>query len=131
MTVVYQGEKHCQLMHDPSGALIETDAPKDNHGKGQAFSPTDLTSVSLLSCMLTTIAIKMENAELSFNHSKGHVYKIMGNAPRKIVELRVELELPKILTTEQRTQAENAALSCPVKLSLHPDILISTTFLYK
>lgn len=130
MKALYQGSKHCLLTHLPSQSDIQTDAPKDNHGKGECFSPTDLTSVSLLSCMLTTMAIKTEPLGYKLDGINGTVEKIMLSDPRRIGELRLEIHLPNVLTSEQRLNLENIALGCPVKESLHPTLLISTSFYY-
>ncbi len=130
MSVLYQGSKHCLLTHTPSNSEIQTDAPKDNHGKGECFSPTDLTSASLLSCMLTTMAIKTEPLGYELNGVHGTVEKIMLSEPRRIGELRVEIHLPKNLSSDQRLNLENIAQSCPVKESLHPTLLVSSSFFY-
>ena len=130
MSVLYQGFKHCLLTHTPSSSEIQTDAPKDNHGKGECFSPTDLTSVSLLSCMLTTMAIKAEPLGYKLDGITGTVEKIMVADPRRIGELRIEIHLPKTLTSDQRLNLENIAFTCPVKESLHPSLLVSSTFFY-
>ncbi len=130
MSVIYQGSKHCLLTHTPSNSEIQTDAPKDNHGKGEYFSPTDLTSVSLLSCMLTTMAIKTEPLGYQLNGIRGTIEKIMLLEPRRIGELRVEIHLPKTLTPDQRLNLENIAFSCPVKESLHSTLLVSSSFFY-
>ncbi|MBL7545244.1 MAG: OsmC family protein [Bdellovibrionaceae bacterium] len=130
MKAHYQGSKHCLLTHIPSSAHIQTDAPKDNHGKGECFSPTDLTAVSLLSCVLTTMAIKTEPLGYKLDDIHGTVEKIMISDPRRIGELRMQIHLPKSLSSEQRLNLENIAAGCPVKESLHPSILISTTYFY-
>ena len=130
MKALYQGSKHCLLTHLPSSSQIQTDAPKDNQGKGECFSPTDLTASSLLSCMLTTMAIKTEDLGYQLNGIYGTVEKIMISEPRRIGELRLEIHLPKILNTEQRLNLENISLGCPVKESLHPNIMVSMSFHY-
>lgn len=130
MNVFYQGSKHCLLSHQPSQTEIQTDAPRDNHGKGECFSPTDLTAVSLLSCAITTMAIKTEPLGYNLNGIHGSVEKIMISDPRRIGELRLQIYLPKSLTAEQRINLENIAATCPVKESLHPTILVSSTYYY-
>lgn len=130
MKAIYQGAKHCELIHLPSKSVIQTDAPKDNHGKGESFSPTDMTAVSLLSCILTTMAIKTEPEGYKLDGIHGTVDKIMVTDPRRIGELRMEIHLPKYLSQEQRLNLENIAAGCPVKESLHPDTLISATYIY-
>lgn len=130
MKALYQGSKHCLLTHLPSQSEIQTDAPKDNHGKGECFSPTDMTAASLLSCILTTMAIKTEPLGYKLDGIHGTVEKIMIADPRRIGELRLEIHLPKSLTSDQRLNLENIAAGCPVKESLHPDTLISSTYFY-
>ncbi len=130
MKAIYKGTKNCELTHLPSHSMIQTDAPKDNHGKGEHFSPTDLTSVSLLSCILTTMAIKTETMGYKLDGIHGTVEKIMVAEPRRIGELRMEIHLPKSLTSEQRLNLENISAKCPVKESLNPQILVSTTYHY-
>ena len=128
MKALYQGSKHCLLTHLPSHSEIQTDAPKDNHGKGECFSPTDMTAASLLSCILTTMAIKTEPLGYKLEGIHGTVEKIMVTDPRRIGELRLEIHLPKTLTSDQRLNLENIAAGCPVKESLHTDTLISSTY---
>lgn len=130
MKATYTGEKHCQLFHEPSGSEISTDAPKDNHGRGEAFSPTDLCSISLGSCMLTVMAIAAEKEGLSLLGSEVEVLKGMKADPRRIGTLGVKLRLPQALSIDWRTKLENIALNCPVKLSLHPDIDFQIQFQY-
>ncbi|MCB0368684.1 MAG: OsmC family protein [Bdellovibrionales bacterium] len=130
LNIKYLGEKNCSLVHEPSGASIMTDAPKDNHGKGESFSATDLFAASLVSCMLLTMAIKGEPLGYDFEGCYGKVIKEMASDPRKIKKLTVELHLKKNLNPEQKNFLENTAFGCPVKLSLHPDIIIASTFIY-
>lgn len=130
MKALYQGSKHCLMTHLPSQSQIQTDAPKDNHGKGECFSPTDLTASSLLSCMLTTMAIKTESLGYKLDGINGTIEKVMVSDPRRIGELRLEIHLPKNLTAEQRLNLENIAMGCPVKESLHPSVLVSASFYY-
>lgn len=130
MSIVYQGEKHCELTHGPSGQIISTDAPKDNNGRGEAFSPTDLCAVSLGTCMLTVMAIQAEKENISLHGSSAHVTKDMQAAPRKISRIGVQLNLPAALSQEWRQRLEQVAQTCPVKLSLHPDIVTDIRFHY-
>lgn len=131
MRVAYQGQKHCELVHGPSGSVIETDAPKDNHGKGENFSPTDLIGASLASCALTTMAIVCEREAIPFEKATATVGKIMTQSPpRKIESLVLQFSLPASLTTEQRAKMELTAKNCPVHLSLHPDLKIPMEFRY-
>ena len=119
---VYQGHKHCQATHEPSGSQLETDAPKDNQGLGERFSPTDLVATALGTCILTTMAIVAERDGVDIKGSKISTEKVMNNNPRKIASLKTVIELPKSIPLDYRTKIENVAHACPVKKSLHPDI---------
>lgn len=123
-TGIYQGELNCQLTHGPSGQAIDTDAPKDNHGRGLAFSPTDLFCAALGSCMVTTMAIAAKN-RLGFDIPgvKWEVTKEMSaDAPRRIVRIstQVWMSIPK--AKDPDGILERAAQSCPVKKSLSPEV---------
>lgn len=131
MNVIYQGDKHCELTHGPSGQTISTDAPKDNNGRGEAFSPTDLCTVSLATCALTVMAIAAEKEGVSLKGSTASVTKEMRNDPREISRIGLTLKMPKALTPEWRQRLETIALNCPVKRSLNPSIKIETTFSYE
>lgn len=128
MSVVYQGEKHCQLSHEPSGSHIHTDAPKDNNGKGEAFSPTDLLGAATGACMLTVMAIAAEKDGVDLKHSRVDVTKEMLSHPRKINRLTVTLHMPSNVPHDYRKKLEDIALNCPVKLSLNPDIEMPVLF---
>lgn len=130
MTGTYTGEKHCTTEHGPSKRVLETDAPKDNQGRGESFSPTDLVATALGTCMLTTMAIMAERNGINVTNSRMSVEKEMTAAPRKIGRLMTVLELPKSLTPEWRQRLEAAAMSCPVAKSLHPDVKIPVNFIY-
>lgn len=130
MHVLYQGQKHCELTHGPSGIKISTDAPKDNNGRGEAFSPTDLCTVSLAACKLTTMAILAEKENVSLNGSFAEVTKEMTASPRRIARMGVTLHLPASLSNEWRKRLEVAAHDCPVSKSLHPDVMIDAKYLY-
>lgn len=130
MSVIYQGEKHCELTHGPSGQIIATDAPKDNNGRGEAFSPTDLCAVSLATCMLTVMAIQAEKEGVDLRGSTARVTKEMQASPRRISKIGVTLSLPSHLSAEWRQKLETTAHHCPVKLSLHPDIQLDVVFQY-
>lgn len=123
--VIYLTDLRAQAEHLASGNTIITDAPVDNHGKGQAFSPTDLAATSLGSCMLTVLGIYAQANGIVMDGSEAGITKIMSKeGPRRIVGIDVDL---KIRTTEkmdekQRTILERVARTCPVSLSLHPDI---------
>lgn len=130
VTAKYEGEKHCELVHGPSQAVISTDAPKDNNGKGEAFSPTDLVAAATGSCMLTVMAIMAEKDGVDLKGSYTTVEKEMVLNPRRIGKLTVNVFMPKHIDEPYRTKLENAALTCPVKKSLHPDLQLPIQFHY-
>lgn len=130
LNIRYSGNKNCSLQHEPSNSSMNTDAPKDNHGKGETFSPTDLMAASLVSCMLTTIAIKAEPQGYDFSGCYGKVIKEMNNDPRRIKKLTTELHFKKNLDSDQKNFLENIAMGCPVKLSLSSEVIVSATFIY-
>ena len=131
MNVVYSGHKHCELVHGPSGSKLETDAPKDNQGRGEKFSPTDLLGASLASCVLTTIAIFAEKENLgSIEGAKAKVTKDMASNPRRVAELAMEIQMPKGIAKESRQRIEEIAEGCPVKRSLNPEIKTPIKFIY-
>lgn len=126
VTAIYQGQKHCQATHEPSGSVIETDAPKDNQGLGEKFSPTDLVATALGTCILTTVAIVAERDGLDIKNSTIEVEKHMSTSPRRISQLVVKLNLPKNVDEKFRGKLKHAAEACPVAKSLHPDTQIVT-----
>jgi len=131
MNVLYKGGLHCELKHEPSGSEIETDAPKDNQGRGERFSPTDLMGAALGSCILTTMAIVAERDGIKFEGARAQTEKEMIREPRRIGSLRTRITLPVSIAPESRKKLENAAHHCPVHKSLHPDIDASITFVYE
>jgi uncharacterized OsmC-like protein len=130
MSVVYQGQKHCELTHGPSGSRIETDAPRDNQGKGERFSPTDLVGAALASCILTTMALVAERDGVSIEGATAEVVKEMNPDPRRIKALPVLVRMPAHLAPEQRAKLERVANHCPVHRSLHPDVDARISFEY-
>jgi putative redox protein len=128
----YVGSLRCEVVHDPSGARIGTDAPKDNEGEGALFSPTDLVGAALGTCVATTIAIVARRRGFDVAAMRWKVEKEMTtSAPRRIARLGVTLWLPASLTAEQRQVAERAAHACPVHASLHPDVEAPIDFVYE
>lgn len=130
-TIIYEGNLRSRLTHLQSGTVIETDAPIDNMGKGERFSPTDLLATSLGSCMITTMAIRAADMQLNFDNTIISITKIMSkDAPRRVVKIIVEFNFATTFnaTTQQKQQLERIALNCPVQKSLHPDIVVETTF---
>lgn len=130
ISATYTGEKHCQSIHEPSGTVLETDAPKDNQGRGESFSPTDLVATALGTCILTTIAIVAERDGVDVKGARMSVEKEMSPPPRKIASLKTVIELPAVLNEDYRHKLETIANSCPVKRSLHPDVLVPVEFRY-
>lgn len=113
----------CSAKHGLSEAIIETDAPIDNHGRGEAFSPTDLCASSLGVCMLTILGIVAKDHEVDIGDVRGRVIKEMSSdLPRRIAKITVEIEVPLPADYPKRELIEQAAMSCPVHFSLHPDI---------
>lgn len=130
-TARYAGHLRTEATHTASGSVIQTDAPTDNHGRGEAFSPTDLVSTSLGSCMMTIMGIVAERHQLNLVDSTFAVVKHMSlEAPRRIVQIDVTFALPAMLSPTERTLLERAAHTCPVALSLHPDIRQNVVFEY-
>ena len=131
ITSTYQGQKHCQATHEPSGSVLETDAPKDNQGLGEKFSPTDLVATAFGTCILTTVAIVAERDGVDTTGAKISVEKVMStDGPRRIVSLKTFIEMPQSITTDYRHKIELIANSCPVKKSLHPDIITQIEIKY-
>jgi len=119
----YDGELRCSAKHSLSGAIIETDAPIDNHGRGEAFSPTDLCASSLGVCMLTILGIVAKDHEVDIGDVRGRVIKEMSSdLPRRIAKITIEIKVPLPADHPKRELIEQAAMSCPVHFSLHPDI---------
>jgi uncharacterized OsmC-like protein len=128
--ITYLGELRTTCEHLQSGTTILTDAPTDNHGKGEAFSPTDLVATSLGSCMISIMAIKSKDLDVDLVDSSVEITKIMQAEPRKIAKIIVSLQLPDT-TEKNKVILERAAMTCPVFLSLHPDIEKDVTFHWK
>jgi putative redox protein len=132
MTAVYVGDLRCRTTHDPSGTEIETDAPKDNMGKGECFSPTDLVGAALAACALTTMAIVAKRDGVPFAGARAEVVKEMTAQPtRRIGALPLKITLPASLPAAYRAKLENAAHACPVHKSLHPDVKAEMLFVYE
>jgi len=120
--ITYTGEKHCSLTHGPSGTVIQTDAPKDNQGKGESFSPTDLVAAALGSCILTTVAVLAEKEGWTLGNARATVEKNMSPPPRRIESLSVVIQIEGPLSPQQQTKVKEWALTCPVHRSLHPEV---------
>lgn len=121
--LTYEGDLHCSATHLPSGNTLVTDAPLDNNGRGQAFSPTDLVATALGSCMATVIGIVARRKELPVEGMTVNVRKFMSeDLPRRIHRLELDLRIPLPATHPDRKLLESAANGCPVHHSIHPDI---------
>lgn len=129
--ITYEGDLHAEAVHGPSRNKLSTDAPKDNEGRGESFSPTDLVATALGTCMVTIMGIAARRRELALEGAKVRVVKHMVVEPvRRIGKLEVVFDLPAGLGDDDRKVLERAALACPVHKSLHPDIEIPVTFNY-
>ncbi|MHC4814068.1 MAG: OsmC family protein [Planctomycetota bacterium] len=126
----YDGNLRCTATHGPSGAQLQTDAPKDNHGLGQSFSPTDLVATAYATCVVTIMGIVAQRDGIDITGARARVIKGMAAEPRRIGQLPLEIELPAQLTGEQRQLLENAARGCPVSKSISPEIDAAITFVY-
>ena len=124
----YLGGLRTEATHLQSGTKIITDAPTDNKGKGEAFSPTDLLAESLAGCILTTMAIAGDVHGINIDGTEAEVTKIMQPSPRKVAEIVVNLKFPKSYDEKERNILERAAHTCPVALSLNPDVKQTVTF---
>ena len=120
--VTYLGNLRTSCEHLKSGSTYITDAPTDNNGKGEAFSPTDTVATGLANCMLTMMGIKASSLEVSLDGSEAMVTKSMAANPRRISKIEVVMQLPSDVTAKAQKILENTANTCPVHHSLHPDI---------
>lgn len=131
--VVYEGDLHCRATHGPSGSVVATDAPTDNGGRGESFSPTDLVATGLGTCLVTIMGLVARRDGLAIEGTRVHVVKEMVQEPiRRIGALRVTIEVVNgaSLSETVRQKLERAAKQCPVHQSLHPDIQIPIEFRY-
>lgn len=126
--VTYNGNLRTTCEHIRSGNTFVTDAPIDNNGMGEAFSPTDTAATALASCMITVMGIKAMDLEVDLAGATAEVTKHMGSNPRRIVKLEIKLELPKVVSEKHRTILERIGDTCPVHFSLHPDIEKDITY---
>lgn len=124
---VYRGELRCEATHGPSGAVLVTDAPVDNEGRGESFSPTDLVATALGTCMMTILGIVARRHDLDVTGATVQVTKEMAAKPRRIARLAVLLRIPAKPEERLRRLLEQAVLACPVHHSLHPEIELPIT----
>jgi putative redox protein len=130
-TARYVGQLRTEATHVASGNSIQTDAPTDNHGRGEAFSPTDLVSTALGACMMTVMGIVAERHQLDLSNSTFSVTKHMStDTPRRIAQIDVAFQLPAALAPADRALLERTARTCPVALSLNPEIRQEISFAY-
>ena len=129
-TILYKGQLRTAATHLQSQSIIETDAPTDNHGKGERFSPTDLVATALGSCMLTMMGIKSADMSINLDGTSVDIQKHMKPDPRRIGGIDVVIRFPEglQLSDKEKTILQNTALSCPVAKSLHPDLLQNISF---
>ena len=129
--IIYKGDLRTEMTHLQSSSIVLTDAPVDNQGKGELFSPTDLVATALGSCMMTIMGIKARDMGIDLTNTEMEVTKVMGTNPRRITEIKIDVHLPKSLsslTEKDKTIIENAGLTCPVAKSLHEELVQNITF---
>ena len=128
--VEYKGELRTEAVHLKSGKTIITDAPIDNQGKGEAFSPTDLVATALGSCMITIMGIVAEREGITLDGTIAEVEKVMTTSPRRIGEVKIKVKFIQKLNRDQRDKLERAAKTCPVSGSLSKDLKETVEFIY-
>jgi len=129
--VTYLGDLRTSSIHTNSGSELISDAPLDNNGKGEAFSPTDTVANALASCMFTVMGIKARDMEVDFSGSTAEVIKVMGTEPRRITEVHVTFNMSISADEKTKTILEKTAMTCPVFFSLHPDVKKEIKFNWK
>lgn len=128
---MYLGELRCTARHGPSGVELVTDAPTDNQGRGESFSPTDLVVTAFSTCMVTTMGIVAQRDTVKLDGSKVYAEKHMStDSPRRIVRIVVRINFPLGIPRQYREKLEYTARTCPVAKSLHPDVALDVTFSY-
>ena len=131
LTSTYEGGLRCRAIHGPSGTALVTDAPVDNHGKGESFSPTDLVATALGACMMTVMGIVAERHGIDLTGMTAETEKVMAaTPPRRIASLRTRITVPLPADHEHRQRLEQAAVGCPVHGSLHPGIDAAVEFVW-
>ncbi len=129
--IIYTGSLRCAATHLQSGSIIETDAPTDNRGKGERFSPTDLVCVALATCIVTTIAMKAIDMEINIDDTKIAVTKHMKNEPRRIGKIDVKIDFSSNKVDEKtKTILERVGHTCPVHRSIHPDVEMNIEYVW-
>ena len=128
--IKYLGDLRTSSTHLDSGSVINTDAPKDNHGLGEAFSPTDMVCSALASCILTIMAIAVEKHHIDIKETTAIVKKTMGNSPRRIAKIDIDLTFPKQYDSKTKTILERAAYNCPVHHTSSESVETNISFKY-
>jgi putative redox protein len=131
-SIIYKGHLRCQATHLQSGSIIETDAPTDNRGKGERFSPTDLLCVSLATCIVTTIGLKAADMQIDLSDTKMEVTKHMLSDPRRVGKVEINIKFPSTLKLEEKERIifQRVGDNCPVKKSLHPDVEVVVKYIW-
>jgi putative redox protein len=131
-SIIYKGHLRCQATHLQSGSIIETDAPTDNRGKGERFSPTDLLCVSLATCIVTTIGLKAADMQIDLSDTKMEVTKHMLSDPRRVGKVEINIQFPSTLQLEDKEKIifKRVGDNCPVKKSLHPDVEVVVEYIW-
>ena len=128
-SIIYKGDLRCECTHLQSGTVIETDAPTDNRGKGERFSPTDTVCVALATCIITTMGIRAADMNIDLSQTRLEVTKHMLSEPRRIGKIEVVLNFPNIgLDDNTKMIMQKIGDNCPVMKSLHPDLQVVTTY---
>jgi len=129
-TILYEGNLRCNAKHLQSNSLIETDAPTDNRGKGENFSPTDLVCTALATCMITTMAMKATDMGVELKNTAVDIQKHMGAEPRRIAKIDVTVTFPASLNLDEKdkTILQRVGDNCPVVKSLHPDVVLNVSY---
>ena len=126
----YDGSLRCTATHEPSGTSLSTDAPKDNQGLGESFSPTDLIATALGSCAMTIMAIVARRDGIELSGMKAQMVKSMAAEPRRVAGVAIEIQMPANVPEDAREHIENAGRNCPVAKSLHPNLEQTLRFVY-
>lgn len=127
-SIIYKGNLRCESIHLQSQSQIETDAPTDNKGKGERFSPTDLLCVSLATCMLTTMGIKAQEMNVNIDNATAEVTKTMASDPRRVAKIKVHVQLNGLSDEKSQIILERSGNHCPVAKSIHPDIELDIAY---
>ena len=129
-SIIYKGQLRCECTHLQSGTVIETDAPTDNHGKGERFSPTDTLCVALATCVVTTMALKANTMQINLDGTGIAVTKYMLSDPRRIGKIDVILTIPATAEADETTKLilQRVGDQCPVAKSLHPDLEVNIAY---